>query len=76
MGSPQAATRPPHEQAALTRLETRFPGWECWTVRTFDGMRNGVVWCARRRDDHRVVINEASEGELAAAIGSHDWPDT
>ncbi len=47
---------------ALTRLQADWPNWEIWKVRRLYG---GPVWCARRRDDHKTVLNADSAGHLA-----------
>lgn len=47
---------------ALAQLQVDWPLWEIWTVRRVVGNR---VWCARRRDDHKKVLNADSAGHLA-----------
>lgn len=41
----------------LSKLKARWPGWQIWTVRTWDGRRAGKVWCARPRGRVQPVIN-------------------
>ena len=41
----------------LSKLRERWPGWQIWTVRTWDGRRGGIVWCARPRGRVKPVIN-------------------
>jgi hypothetical protein len=50
---------------ALTQLERDWPHWQVWTVYQAVG---GTVWCARRRDDHKKVINADSAAHLAEAL--------
>jgi hypothetical protein len=47
---------------ALARLQADWPNWEVWIVRKVIG---GTTWCARRRDDHKKVLNAGSADELA-----------
>ncbi len=47
--------------AALAQLQAGWPGWQIWTVHRYIG---GTVWCARRRDDHRKVLNADSAEHL------------
>jgi hypothetical protein len=47
---------------ALAQLEHDWPGWQIWTVQRLIG---GTVWCARRRDDHKKVLNADSPEHLA-----------
>jgi hypothetical protein len=47
---------------ALARLEADWPRWEIWIVHKVIG---GPTWCARRRDDHKKVLNAGSAEHLA-----------
>ena len=47
---------------ALTQLQADWPRWQFWIIPRAVG---GPAWCARRRDDHKRVINAASAGHLA-----------
>jgi len=47
---------------ALARLQADWPNWEVWIVRKVIG---GPTWCARRRDDHKKVLNAGSPEHLA-----------
>jgi hypothetical protein len=47
---------------ALARLQADWPNWEIWIVHRVIG---GPVWCARRRDDHKRVLNADSAEHLA-----------
>ena len=49
----------------VAALEAEWPLWEVWLVRQYIG---GTAWCARRRDDHKVVLNAYSAAELAGMI--------
>lgn len=44
----------------LSTLRERWPGWQFWTVRTWDGTRGAKVWCARPRGRTKLVINAAT----------------
>ncbi len=57
-------------QADLVRLrETYGDQWEIWVVHRVYG---GPVWCARRHDDHRHVLNADNAGHLAEYIEEAD----
>jgi hypothetical protein len=47
---------------ALAQLQADWPNWEVWIVYRLIG---GPAWCARRRDDHKKVLNAGSAAELA-----------
>ena len=49
----------------LAALEADWPHWEVWTVRQYIG---GTVWCARRHDDHKNVLNAGSAADLAEML--------
>jgi hypothetical protein len=52
-------------------LEAKYQEWEAWTVPT---AYQGTFWCARRRDDHKIVLNSARDvDELGRDIA--DWID-
>ena len=55
----------PQNDEAAARLEADWPDWQAWVVYRVIG---APVWCARRRDDHRTVLNASSPDELAAMI--------
>ncbi len=61
-GSPPSG---PSADDALGDLRAGWPEWEIWTVRCYVG---GMVWCARRHDDHKVVLNAASPQHLAGYL--------
>jgi hypothetical protein len=65
MGNPNDET--------ITRLEHDWPDWQVWIVHRVYG---GPVWCARRWDDERQVLNAASAEELAERIGGQSREDT
>jgi hypothetical protein len=56
--------------AAVAKLEADWPAWQCWTVSTWDGHRRGTIWCARRWDDERRVLNASSAEELASDLAA------
>jgi hypothetical protein len=47
---------------ALAQLQSDWPNWQIWIVHKLIG---GPTWCARRRDDHKRVLNAGSAAELA-----------
>jgi hypothetical protein len=49
----------------VTRLEVDWPRWQIWTVRRAVG---GTIWCARRWDDERQVLNADSPEELVELL--------
>ncbi len=49
----------------LARMQADWPRWELWIVRRVVG---GPVWCARRHDNHRLVLNADSPEHLAEAL--------
>jgi hypothetical protein len=53
------------EQEAVIALEADWPGWQIWTVPRAVG---GTIWCARRHDDERRVLNADSAADLAARL--------
>jgi hypothetical protein len=59
--------------AELRRLQHAYPGWHVWNVLTWDGTRNGIVWCAQRHRDGRLVEADTA-GRLAAYIADADLP--
>ncbi len=46
---------------ALARLREEWPAWQFWIVHRVIG---GPVWCTRRHDDHKVVLNADSAEHL------------
>jgi hypothetical protein len=55
------------EREQIATLEADWPGWEVWVVHRVYG---GPVWCARRHDDHKRVLNAASPAELDQRLDS------
>jgi hypothetical protein len=53
---------PDHIDQTAAALAEDWPLWEIWVVPRVQG---GPVWCARRRDDHRTVLNAGDPGTLA-----------
>jgi hypothetical protein len=49
----------------VTRLEADWPRWQVWIVRRAVG---GTIWCARRWDDERQVLNADSPEELVELL--------
>lgn len=45
----------------VAQLEADWPRWQIWVVHRVYG---GTVWCARRWDDERHVLNAGSPEEL------------
>lgn len=56
---------------AFAQLQADWPNWEIWTVRRLVG---GTVWCARRRDDHKRVLNADSAEHLADYLQDAEAP--
>lgn len=50
---------------AVAKLEADWPEWQIWTVPRAVG---GTLWCARRRDDDKRVLNARGPGELVERI--------
>ncbi len=46
----------------LAQLQADWPRLQIWTVHRVVG---GTVWCARRRDEHKKVLNTDSAEHLA-----------
>jgi hypothetical protein len=55
----------------LAQLQADWPLWEIWTVHRLIG---GTVWCARRRDDHKRVLNADSAQHLAEYLEAEVSP--
>jgi len=51
--------------AIVARLEADWPRWQIWVVHRVVG---GPVWCARRWDDERRVLNAGSADELTEML--------
>ncbi len=45
----------------ISRLEVNWPRWQIWVVQRVVG---GPVWCARRWDDEKQLLNAGSADEL------------
>jgi hypothetical protein len=58
-----ASGNPTDEKIAA--LERDWPNWQVWVVHRVIG---GPVWCARRWDDERRVINAGSAVELVECL--------
>jgi hypothetical protein len=56
-------------QAIAARLESDWPGYQFWYVPKAVG---GFIWCARREDDHRHVINAGSPDELEERLAGEE----
>ncbi len=54
MGNPTGET--------IAQLERDHPDWQVWVVTRVIG---GPVWCARRHDDHKKILNADSAEHLA-----------
>ncbi len=53
----------------VDKLAAQFPLWQVWYVPLYVG---GYAWCARRHDNHKVVINASSPEHLAEYIALAD----
>jgi hypothetical protein len=49
----------------IAALEADWPHWQIWVVHRVVG---GPVWCARRWDDERRVLNADSPEELVECL--------
>jgi len=49
----------------VAKLEADWPDWQFWTVPRAIG---GTLWCARRRDDEKRVLQAPSPDELVERI--------
>jgi hypothetical protein len=56
----------------VAKLEADWPGWQIWVVWRVYG---GPLWCARRRDDEKRVVNADSPGELTRYLEGEASPD-
>jgi hypothetical protein len=63
--------RPVPEQETITALEADWPNWQVWTVHRYIG---GTLWCARRWDDHKRVLNAESAEELTGYLEDEAGP--
>jgi hypothetical protein len=53
------------EQDQVTQLGLDWPAWQIWVVYRYQG---GPVFCARRRDDEKQVLNAGSRNELTGLL--------
>jgi hypothetical protein len=51
--------------AIVAELEREWPKWQFWVVHRYQG---GPVWCARRWDDEKRVLNAASPAGLTEQL--------
>lgn len=55
----------------VAELAAEWPSWEFWIVHRYIG---GPLYCARRRDSHRKVLNADTPAQLTEyledAVGS------
>jgi hypothetical protein len=51
--------------AIVAALERDWPGWQVWVIHKAVG---GTIWCARRWDDERNVLNADSADELTELL--------
>jgi hypothetical protein len=49
----------------LARLRADWPHWQIWTVLRAVG---GTIWCARRWDDEKRILNADSADELVGYL--------
>jgi hypothetical protein len=64
-----ARDNPVTDDENLTRLQETYPAWEVWIVRT---THEGIIWCARRQDNHKALMNADSPEHLAEYINEHE----
>jgi hypothetical protein len=53
--------------AIVAALEHDWPNWQMWVVYRVIG---GPVWCARRWDDEKRVLNASSAEELGEYLAA------
>jgi hypothetical protein len=53
------------QQEVIIAMERKFPRWQIWVVPRVDG---GTLWCGRKWDDEKQVLNAGSPGELEQAL--------
>jgi hypothetical protein len=63
------AANPTDESVA--RLKADWPQWQIWTVLRAVG---GTIWCARRWDDEKRVLNADSADELTEFLEAEVSP--
>jgi hypothetical protein len=51
--------------AIVARLEADWPRWQIWVIHKAVG---GTIWCARRWDDERNVLDADSADELTELL--------
>jgi hypothetical protein len=49
----------------IAKLERDWPDWQIWVVHRVVG---APVWCARRWDDERKVLNAGNPDDLAGCL--------
>jgi hypothetical protein len=49
----------------VAALEKDWPDWQVWVIHKAVG---GIIWCARRWDDERNVLNAASADGLVEML--------
>jgi hypothetical protein len=54
-----------HFQAIVAALERDWPDWQVWYVPRAVG---GMIWCARRWNDEKHVLNADSPDGLAELL--------
>lgn len=54
------------------KLSEQYPAWQIWTV---PKLNKTSVWCARRHDNHKIVLNADGPDELAEIISQHEGVD-
>jgi hypothetical protein len=55
----------------IAAFEREWPKWQIWVVHRVVG---GPVWCARRWDDEKHVLNAGSPDELAEQLEAEVAP--
>jgi hypothetical protein len=51
----------------VARLDAEWPNWQIWYVPKAIG---GMIWCARRWDDEKHVLNTDSPDGLAELLAA------
>jgi hypothetical protein len=59
---------------ALRKLQAEYgPAWMIWYVPTWDGRKAGIIWCAKRLRDGRL-LHACQPRHLAAYIADASIP--
>ena len=57
----------------LAWLEAAYPAWHVWYVPTWDGTRQGMIWCAKRHRDG-CLLHGDTPAHLAEYVAEAGFP--